>query len=142
MAPEARQRPPAPLIRRLLLHALQPGRHAHFALAVFFPARQLLPVLVQHDQSGQVAGPGHVLDAHFAGKGSGEVCEWRRPVGVVCGGAADAVGCAVGVCGGRIGRGGGGKCNGGDVTVRFGRVRFAADHREPIYGAVFMRMDT
>ena len=81
MAPEASQGPAAPRVGRLLLHALQISRHAHLGLPVLLPARQLLPVLVLHDEGGEAAGAGLVFDADLAGYGSGEV---RERVGPVC----------------------------------------------------------
>ncbi len=97
MPPEPRKRPPAPLVRRLLLHALEVRGHVHFALSVRLPARQLLAVFVEEDERGEVAAGGLVFDADFAGGRAGEVGERVGPVGVVGGGVADAVGGAVGV---------------------------------------------
>ncbi len=51
MPPKARQHPPTPPIRRLLLHNLQPSRRRHLRLPILLPARELLPVRIEHTQS-------------------------------------------------------------------------------------------
>ena len=50
MSPKPNEFPLPPPIRRLLLHTLQPSRHRHLPLPVLLPARQLLPLLIQHNQ--------------------------------------------------------------------------------------------
>ena len=140
MPPEPRQLPPTPLIRRLLLHALQTRRHADLALPVRLPARQFLPMAVQDDERGQAAAPLLPFHADFGRRGAFEVRERLRPVFVVGVGVADDGVRAVGV-GGRLGVAGRAKGDGREVAVGFLRVRLSAEEREPIDGAAFVRVE-
>lgn len=141
MSPEPSQHPPAPLIRRLLLHALEPSRHGHFPLPVLLPARQFLPVFIQHDQSGQAAGPLLVFHADLAGFCAPEVRERLRPelgVRALRLGPDDVVRAV------RVGGGGGfalgAESDGREPPVAFLRVCRTADDREPVHGAALVRV--
>ena len=140
VAPEAREHPPAPLVRRLLLHALEPRRHRHFPLPVRLPARQFLAARVQHDERRQAAGPVLPLHAHRAGVGAREVRERLRPEVGVRARAADGVVRAVGGGGGgALARGA--EADGGEAAVAFLRVGLAAEKGQPVDGAAFVRVE-
>lgn len=137
MAPEPSEHPPAPLVRRLLLHALEPSRHADFPLPVRLPTRQFLPLPIHHYQRRQAAGPLLPFHADFAGGRALQIRERLRPVFVLGARASDDVVRAVGVGG----RGDVARCAegyAGDVAVASFRVRLPPEEREPVYGAAFV----
>ena len=141
MSPEPSQDPAAPLVRRLLLHALEPRRHAHLPLPVLLPARQLLPVRVQHDEGRQAAGPLLVLDADLARRGALEVRERLRPEGRVrARPAADGVVRAV-VARRRGALAAGAEADGREAPLASLRVRLPADDGEPVDGAALVRVE-
>lgn len=146
MAPEPGQRPPAPRVGRLLLHG--PELRRHLALPVRPPARQFLPLPVEHDERGQGAGTRSVLDADDGRAGALEVRQGLGPVFRVGAGVADDVVRAVvdghgrggGWGGGGGGVEGGAEGDGGEAAVRFGRAGLPADDGEPVDGAVLVRV--
>lgn len=138
MSPKPRQHPSTPPIRRLLLHTRQLRRHGHLALPIL-PARQLLPVLVQHDERRQAAGPGRPLDADLARRHALEIGQRLRPEGRVRTRASDDV-VRAGEVGGRGGVAGGAEGDGGEAAVTFFGVGLLVDDCEPIYRAAFVRV--
>ncbi len=138
MAPKPSQDPPAPLMRRLLLRALELRRHRYLTLPVLLPTRQLLPVAIEHDERRQASGAGLVLDTDRGSGSAAEVGEGLGPKLVVGVGAADGVVGAVGGGGGGVG--GGAEGDGGEAAVAFLRVRLPAEDGEPVEGAVLVRV--
>ena len=142
MAPEARECPPLPRVRRLLLDGLEPRRHAHRRLPVGLPAREFLPVPIEHDERGHGARARRVLDPHARRRRALQVRQRLRPEGRVARRARAGVIVRAVVVGRWAGRCGAcAEADAGEVPVARFRAGFSAEHGEPVYGAVFVAVE-